>query len=133
MVSPWVERSIILGKIILLMPLLMKTLQPRKRLTMNFLPIPRFVALVLVLLPLPMYLDLRKNIYYGTRNLGSACNGSRSLCLLSRLINPLAFATKCLLLSHPYSSLPQISRYLFFVSPVNWRILNAMCLKLTNQ
>ncbi len=63
MVSLWVERSILLGNVILLMPSLMKTLQPRKRLTMNSLPIPRFVAPVLVLPPMPIYLDLRKNFF----------------------------------------------------------------------
>ncbi len=124
----WVERSMLLDDVILLMPLLMKPLQPKKCLTMNFLPIPTFVALVLGLPPMPIYLDLRKNSCYGTGNLGS-----RSSCIPSRLMNPLAFAMKCLLSSLPSSNLLQISSHLLFVSPVNWLVLNVVCPKLTNQ
>ncbi len=109
MVSLWKERSILLGNVILLMPSLMKTLQPRKHLTMNSLHIPRFVVPVLVLPPMPIYLDLRKNFCYGTGNLGSACIRSRRSCILSRLMNPLVFAMKCLLSSHPiFTSTPNL-------------------------
>ncbi len=129
----WVERSILLDDIILLMPSLMKILLARKYLFMNSLPIPRFVPPVLVLPPMPIYLDLRMNFCYGTGNLGSACIGSRSSCILSRLINPLVFAMKCLLSSLPSSSLLQISRHHLIVSHVDWLVLNAVCLKLTDQ
>ncbi len=103
------------------------------QLTMNFLPIPRFVALVLVLLPMSIYLDFRTNFWYDTGNLGSACIGFKNLCDLLKLMNPLMSVMKCLLSSQPLSNLLQISRYPRFVSPVNWLVLNAKCLKLTNQ
>ncbi len=49
------------------MPSLMKPLQPKKCLTMNSPPTPRFVALVLIQPPVPIYLDFRKNFFYGTK------------------------------------------------------------------
>ncbi len=119
MVLLWAERSILLDNIILLMPLLMNPLQPKKCSTMNFLPIPRFVALVLVIPSMPIYLDLRKNFCYGTGNLGSACIEFRNSCDLSKLMNPLAIVMKCLLSSTPSSNLLQISRHLIYVTPVN--------------
>ncbi len=111
----------------------MKTLQPRKCLAMNFLPIPRFVALVLALPPMPIYLGFRKNFCYGTGNLGSACIMFKISWNLSKLMNLPVIVIKYVLSSTPSSSLLQISRNLLFVSPVNWRILNAVCQKFTNQ
>ncbi len=87
MVSLWVERSILLDSVILLMPSLMKTLQPKKRLTINFLPIPRFVTLVLVLSPIPIYLDLRKTSVLAMETWDQ--HVSDSGCNLSKLMNPL--------------------------------------------
>ncbi len=133
MVFLLMKRSILLDNVILLMPSLMKSLQPTKCLTMNSLPIPRFVALVLVLPPIPIYLDLRKNFFYGTGNLGSACIGFKNSCKLSKLMNLLVFIMKCFLSSPLSSNLLQISRHLHFFSPVNWLVLSARCLKLTNQ
>ncbi len=99
------EESISLDVIISLMPFLVELFPPKKPLTMNSLPNPKFTALVIVLPPMLIYLDLKKNFSCGTGSLGSACIRYKSSCNLSKLMNPLAFVMKCLLPSSLFSSL----------------------------
>ncbi len=91
------------------------------------------VALALVLPPMTIYMDLRKNFCYGIGSLVSACIRFKYLYNLSKLMNFLVFVMKYLLSSHLFSSLLQISRHLHFFSPVNWCALNVKCLKSTTQ
>ncbi len=100
---------------------------------MSSLPIPRSAALALVLHPMPIYLDLRKDFCYDNGNLGSAWIVFKNSCILSKIMNPLVFVMKYLLFSPPSSNLLQFSRNLLFVSHVNWLVLNTKFLKSTNQ
>ncbi len=56
----WVEASILMDVNISLMPLLMELLPKETLYHERSLPIPRSAALVLVMPPMPIYLDLRR-------------------------------------------------------------------------
>ncbi len=123
----WVESSTLLDVIISLMHSLAKLPWPKKSLTINSLPIPRFSSLALVLPPMPKLSGHQKELLLWFWTLGISIYHVQDLMWPIEAHEILVFVMKCLLLS------PLVSRHLLFVNSVCWLALGNMFLRSTNQ
>ncbi len=134
MVFLCVKVQIVLDAIILLKPFLVELLVSKQHLTMNSQPTPISAALVSVVPPMPIYLDIRKNSpMHWHWKLVISMYGIQELVQPMIPMNPLIFVMKFLLTTLLYSSPLQISRHLLFVNPVKWLVLSTVCRNPTTQ